>query len=379
MAHAEEGCPPGQLPASEEEKACSRLSKYTRLPLDPSKPMVFEGIQASMTTIYVQAIGVITKDTPRKFKEFLKTGDAKMTRLLSLHSAGGDITAALELGELIRKARFNTLIGRSMPLDDPGRGMAAYDYKVSVCTAACAYAFLGGVTRSYRKTDVYGLPGPGSDGSASAADPQGFSASLATYIEKMGADPQVLQAAAGAPTGNKIFLVPVALGEKMNIIFDRSGEATFRPGTDGGRPVAKFDFTMAEKRFGGTIVCLEGVNRMVIEDRDNKIPPTLRQLRKAPAVLTDGTGQELEGFVTYAASGVLFIGHGAMIFGLPGLTATSFSDKGLALSSISDPENEKRSAGNPVWDGEVMKFFFRIKAPNGAEILPSVLKGCGPK
>lgn len=378
-AHTEEGCPAGMLPAPM-KNGCNNLSKHTELPLDPSKPMVFEAMQSSMTTIYVQAIGTITNDTPEQFQKFLKTDDAKMTRILSFHSAGGDVTAGQELGEMIRQARFNTLVGRSMPLDNPDDVTATYDFKTAVCTSACAYAFLGGVTRKYGKTEIYGLPRLGVAGnSLSGADPQLVSASLSRYIEKMGADPQVLQAAADAPPKNKIFRVPVALGQKMNIIYDKSGQTAFRVEAVGGRPVAKFDFTMAEKRFGGEIACVDGSNRLLVIDRDDTIRPALHQLKKAPAILADGTGQQLEGFATYRAASSPGAGDGGMAFTLPSLTETAFSGSGLELSEISNPGSKTESVDDLIWSGDVMAFYFRIKAMNGAETLPSVLKDCAPK
>jgi hypothetical protein len=52
-AHAEEGCPAGQLPSSIEDSKCDKVSESSELPLDPSKPMVFEALQDSPTIIYV--------------------------------------------------------------------------------------------------------------------------------------------------------------------------------------------------------------------------------------------------------------------------------------------------------------------------------------
>jgi hypothetical protein len=378
-ARAEEGCPSGMLPSST-ENTCNRLSTHTELPLDPSKPMVFEAIQTSMTTIYIQAIGTITPDTPQQFQKFLKTDDAKMTRILSLHSAGGDVMAGLKLGEMIREARFNTSIGRSMPLDNPDDVMASYDYKNAVCTSACAYAFLGGVTRTYGKNDIYGLPRFGVPGNAlSGADPQAVSDILAKYIESMGANPEVLQAAASAPPNNKIFRVPTALGEKMNIIYDKSGETTFRTEAVEGHAAAAFDFTMAEKRFGGQILCINGANRLIIIDRDDTIRPALRQLKQAPATFTDGTGKQLDGSAIYLPPSHLGAGDGTMVFRVPEMTAASFSGEGFKLDDISNPQASGDVAQSTTWTGDVMAFFFRIKASNGAETLPPILRECAKK
>jgi hypothetical protein len=118
-AHAEEGCPAGQLPSSIGDSTCDKVSESSELPLDPSKPMAFEGLQDSLTILYVQATGTITPDTPARFAEFLKSDDAKLTKNLQLHSPGGDVAAGLKLGEMIRKAGYNTSIARAMRMNEP--------------------------------------------------------------------------------------------------------------------------------------------------------------------------------------------------------------------------------------------------------------------
>jgi hypothetical protein len=97
-AHAEEGCPTGQLPESLDKK-CTPISKYGVLPLDDSSPMRFEALQISMMIIWAQGTGVITKDTPSEFQKFLASDDARFTRRIALHSPGGNLMAGLELGK----------------------------------------------------------------------------------------------------------------------------------------------------------------------------------------------------------------------------------------------------------------------------------------
>jgi hypothetical protein len=140
------------------------LKSYNVLPLDDTRPMVFQAIQISMMRVAHQAIGTITTDTPEAFRRFLKSADASYSKELHLHSPGGDLVAALELGQLIREAGLSTYVGRSIPLEGL---MDVYDYNRPVCASACAYAFLGGVTRSFGVDAVFGVlkrPGfPGGD------------------------------------------------------------------------------------------------------------------------------------------------------------------------------------------------------------------------
>ena len=108
-ALAEEGCPAGQLKGLNE--TCTKLSERTKLPLDETKPMRFEAVQVSMMMIHVQATGTITEDTPAEFERFLKSDEASYSKDLHLHSLGGNLMAGLRLGEMIRKAGMNTMVG----------------------------------------------------------------------------------------------------------------------------------------------------------------------------------------------------------------------------------------------------------------------------
>lgn len=73
------------------------------------------------------AVGTITEDTPAAFEAYAKA-NAMGGRYLEFHSPGGNLMAAIKLGELIRANGYVTSLG-------------------AVCASACAYALLGGVWR----------------------------------------------------------------------------------------------------------------------------------------------------------------------------------------------------------------------------------------
>ena len=380
-AEAEEGCPSGQLPSSPDPSSCMKRSAYTELPLDPSKPMVFEAVQMSMTTIFIQGIGTITADTPGRLEEFLKTSDAKMTRNIQLHSPGGDLTAGLKLGEIIRKAGYNTSIGRTMPLEG---ATETYTYKEAVCLAACAYAFLGGVTRSYDAKDRYGLPRPGAGGKSASGEEAERVSRIASYIERMGASQAILQQASDGSVKGDIYDVPVALGQQSRIIHDPSGEAEFRVESIKGSTVVRFDFSMREKTYRGMIRCLDRSAMLFIVDRNDSIPAELRTIKDARAEFIEGTGKTLQATASYSKSG----SAGVMAFRIPEMSATSFAGDGLRLDNIFNTEIDRRlgaSAGPVVrdelidkmaWLDSVHAFAFSIKAANAQQTLPSVLQDC---
>lgn len=77
---------------------------------------------------WINAIGEITPTTPADFKKFLSQTPYPPLAV-RFNSPGGNLIAGLELGEIIRKNKLNT--------------------EAILCASACAYAFLGGVQRSF--------------------------------------------------------------------------------------------------------------------------------------------------------------------------------------------------------------------------------------
>lgn len=107
---------------------------------------------------FIQATGEITKETPAAFEKFLREkGGAGVVRL---HSGGGDLQAGLELGELFRKNGVVTEVGSDE--HDP-TNVNYYDKSPWTrrikgrCASACAYAFLGGVSRRLLEGDRLGV------------------------------------------------------------------------------------------------------------------------------------------------------------------------------------------------------------------------------
>jgi hypothetical protein len=370
-AAGEERCPAGQLPSSLEAE-CRKLSEYNDLPLDPSKPMVFQGLQESMTITCIQAIGTITADTPGEFEKFLQTDDAKMTSMLELHSPGGDLAAGLKLGEMIRKARYNTSIGRAMLLD---QAMDVYHYKKAICAGACALAFLGGVTRAYDKDSLYGLP-------RLDAGNAGLMSALTAYLKKMGASSELLQVASRTSSQEDMIRVPIPRAKRLRIIYDPSGEAVFRVEDLNGLAAVKFDFSDRQKRYRGIVTCVDHTSMLFVVDLDNSIPPALRTIANAPADFIDGTGRKLEGSASYEADDRVSL----TAFKLPGMTTRSFSGTGLRLESISQPDaagrrpvsvdDTKSLVDRMNWVDSVNAFRFLIRATNGAKTLALVLPDC---
>lgn len=107
---------------------------------------------------WIMAEGVITPDTPGRFRQLLRQiGSEKLPVVLD--SSGGDIDAALEIGRIIRANGLTTIIGRSEaqgcaprePVCNEGRRLGlAYAGFVSIpgeCAGACLLLLAAGVQR----------------------------------------------------------------------------------------------------------------------------------------------------------------------------------------------------------------------------------------
>ena len=357
---AEEGCPSGQL-RSVLQKKCVKVSSYNAQPLDDRQPMKFGAYQVSMTMIFLQGIGAINRETPEEFRKFMATDDAKMSKVLMLHSPGGNLLAGLQLGRQIRAARLNTSIGRSLHLEGV---MDVCNYPNAMCASACAYAFLGGVSRSYSEEDFFGLHRFGSDTApVSGDDAQLVSAELAKYLQEMGVDQAVLQAASGTAYKGDIFSVSVALAKKMRVIFDPSSQTTFQVEDRNGKAVAVFAFSNRERRYDGLLFCESGRRYLAIIDRDNSVPSALRAMTDFPAEFS-ANGRMIGGYATYIAQ------RGAtpsmVFFAIPLLDHQSFGGAGLSLSNIVNPHMSpsKSSLGDRfAWADAVTTLSFQPAFP----------------
>jgi hypothetical protein len=381
VKNAHQSCPPGLFLSAAQQK-CARVHSSSVLPLDETKPMKFEALQVSLIIIWIQATGTITADTPAEFERFLNTYDAKLSKNIYFHSPGGNLIAGMKLGEMIRKAGYNTGIGRSILLD--GAVMDVYSYNEAHCASACAYAFLGGVTRSYREKEKYGLHRFGSTEKLSTDEAQIITSLIAAYIERMGANQAILQLASVTPFEGDIFWVPTDVARQMKVIFDPSGKAEFRIERRGQRTVALFDFTIREKRYEGMVMCGNDTPMLAIFDLTGSMPKLLQLASDFPAQFSTGEGGTIQARASYfspAAKG----GPSYMLFTMPGLRASMFEGEGLSLNNIWNPVVEAQAAGKigtdafltkVKWVDAVTAYPISIAANNASRTLPILLDNC---
>lgn len=89
---------------------------------------------------WIMAQGEITAETPKLFERLVASGEITPT-YVRIHSPGGDLNGALELGRLFRKHRTTVEVGRSVQRDE---NWWSEEDGGGECLSACAYAFLGG-------------------------------------------------------------------------------------------------------------------------------------------------------------------------------------------------------------------------------------------
>jgi len=147
----------------------------------------------------VLAEGVITSETPERFRVFAAT--LSYTPTIEFNSPGGNLAAALALGELIRAGGFDTAVYMQAESDSLD-GETRVEYSEGRCLSSCAYAFMGGVGRKVGHDRVIGVHQfYGSDGDSGEQATQLALTVVANHIDRMGVSRRTLDIASITPRG----------------------------------------------------------------------------------------------------------------------------------------------------------------------------------
>ncbi len=155
--------------------------------------------------------------TPGAFRQFL--AGEKYQPVVYFDSPGGRVTAALELGRLIRARGLDTYVGGPYEsfegFSGPAREKTRTLARRGICFSACAYAFLGGVSREINEGGSYGVHQFYSGGR-----PLGDSTTqvamtvLASYLDEMGVDRRLLDLASLTPS-ERLSSLPLAAARRL--------------------------------------------------------------------------------------------------------------------------------------------------------------------
>lgn len=167
---------------------------------------------------WIAADGAITSDTPARFEAFLTAEKITYNATVAFNSPGGDLAAGLKLGELIRKRRMDTTVFTTEP--EPSQPVYSTDTP-GMCASACAYAFLGGVSRQVSDGSRIGVHQFSSTmAEASESETQRSLAVLAAYMGRMGVSRDLILPAGLFGPSDMYWLNRADL-EKLNVVTDR--------------------------------------------------------------------------------------------------------------------------------------------------------------
>lgn len=153
---------------------------------------------------WIAAEGEIVRETATDLENFIKSlGHSENPGGWSvrLDSPGGDLAGGILLGELIRKLRLGTEVGATK-----ADGHGHWERAPGHCASACAFAFLGGLSR-YTSGGELGVhqfyneiavrdPSAKVFDSLDMSQHQFVSAMLIDYVFRMGVDPRLVSIAA---------------------------------------------------------------------------------------------------------------------------------------------------------------------------------------
>lgn len=172
------------------------------------KPMTFRLVtngQDCADCTWIAADGDIVYETGKEFEAFLKSQNIQWSALVRFNSGGGSLPGGVDLGRAIRKAKLRTAINETV--DNPKTPGKA-GYKPGLCASACAYAFLGGISRTVDTGSLYGVHQFHNPEVNNDQDVQTVVAVLGYYVVEMGIRPELLLVASSTHTNDIIWLEP---------------------------------------------------------------------------------------------------------------------------------------------------------------------------
>ena len=186
---------------------------------------------------WISAEGEITNSTADEFDRFLIREKIKGYGFaIRLNSTGGSLFGGLQLGKKIREYKMPTEIGRSVVAAQYGQHLI-HSRDPGKCMSACAFAFLGGVSRYANGDELgvhqfyqeYAISNPNGKffDSRDLQTQQTITGILIAYTSSMGVDPTFITKSATTPPSSMYFLTKTDL-MNMKIIVD---EDQFDPWT----------------------------------------------------------------------------------------------------------------------------------------------------
>lgn len=164
-----------------------------------AEPMAFqlqttEPLCPECTTVF--AIGAVESTTAAELRTFLEQHSVPAGSLIDLSSPGGSLAGGVDLGLTIRSAGLRTSIGMRETASE------------QMCASACAYAFLGGVSRIVHPNSSFGIHKfYGKIQSPDAVETtQEIVATLLGYVSSMGVSAELIEIASSTASNDMTWL-----------------------------------------------------------------------------------------------------------------------------------------------------------------------------
>jgi hypothetical protein len=179
------------------------------------------------TCSWIAADGEITPGSAQKLIDFISANELEYEKLVVVNSLGGSVSAALELGTLIRRRGMHVIVGRTTDYEPEGAGRLFQSYDAGVCASACVFVLMGGEVREV--ADENSLVGvhqfaPQADELGSIASTtsstQSVVALLQAYAAEMGVNPAILTLASSTSPQDMTWLDAQVM-EKFNLLTSR--------------------------------------------------------------------------------------------------------------------------------------------------------------
>ncbi len=256
----------------------------------------------------VLAEGWITANTLEQAKIQISSWPAKAP--LIFNSDGGDLLAAMELGQWIRANQLNTRVGAIKPNKAANSAAAnTVDLAPGRCLSACVLSFMGGVSRSVDAADVIGFHGLVLAKSISTTDPATSNAptgdlekakaamnAIGRYIESMGGDRRMVDFMLFAK-GEQFQRIPLDAARQLGIDnqIERPLSAWRLQALDGGTLIA----LTSEKQSSGQLFITLALAKPIAGESAND---SLRLIIFVKPIGRRFQAQELQEYFTDAVS-----------------------------------------------------------------------------
>ena len=170
------------------------------------------------TSRYILLSGPIDVDAPQRLAEVLDDPKNHYADVY-IHSPGGVVLAAIELGRMLRKAKTNTYIGTGSLQRDTDMGVLFFKPAIGRCFSACALTFLGGEYRWLLAGSEYGVHRFWKDSTHTndLAFAQIISANIGAYIRDMGVSGELFDLMANT-SSSEMLIVPEQELEELNVV-----------------------------------------------------------------------------------------------------------------------------------------------------------------